>query len=144
MGAADDNIMTVNFNRSYKSLFIGGNKRVEQKSISYSYDNNFNVTQVIKSSYDTIRLAKLDYKYVDQINRFQISNADSNDSLNLPNTPEEYNAYLNFNQSALEEYFPSPLQYQVIYIHSRTSKNIEYYLKINSSNWKTFLKSKLF
>jgi hypothetical protein len=144
LGAADDNIMTVNFNRSYKSLFIGGNKRVEQKSISYSYDNNFNVTQVIKSSYDTIRLAKLDYKYVDQINRFQISNADSNDSLNLPNTPEEYNAYLNFNQSALEEYFPSPLQYQVIYIHSKTSKNIEYYLKINSSNWKTFLKSKLF
>ena len=144
LGAADDNIMTVNFNRSYKSLFIGCNKRVEQKSISYSYDDNFNVTQVIKSSYDTIRLAKLSYRYSNQNNAFEISNADERDSLNLPNTPLEYNAYLNFNQSALEEYFPSSLQYQVIYIHSKTSKNIEYYLKINSSNWKTIFKSKLF
>jgi hypothetical protein len=144
LGAADDNIMTVNFNRANKTLLIGGNKRVEKKSISYAYDENFNKTQVIKTSYDTIRLAKLRYKYSGQNNTFQISNANAIDSFEVPNTPVEYSAYLNFNQSALEEYLPSSFQYQVTYIHSERSKNIDYYFKINSSNWKTILKSKLF
>ena len=144
LGAADDNITTLNFNRADKTLLIGGNKRVEKKSISYAYDENFNKNQVIKSSYDTIRLATLSYKYSGQKNTFQISNANVSDSFNVPNTPVEYSAYLNFNQSALKQYFPSALQYQVLYIHSQRSNNIEYYFKINSSNWKTILKSKLF
>jgi hypothetical protein len=144
LGAADDNIMTVNFDRADKSLFIGGNKRVEKKSISYAYDQNFNKTQIVKTLYDTIRLATLSYKYSEQNNTFQISNANAGDSFDVPNTPSEYSTYLNFNQSALEEYFPSSFQYQVTYIHSERSKNIDYYFKINSSNWKTILKSKLF
>jgi len=144
LGAADDNITTLNFNRADKTLLIGGNKRVEKKSISYAYDENFNKNQVIKSSYETIRLATLSYKYSGQKNTFQISNANVCDSFNVPNTPVEYSAYLNFNQSALKQYFPSALQYQVLYIHSQRSNNIEYYFKINSSNWKTILKSKLF
>jgi hypothetical protein len=144
LGAANDNIMMVDFNRADKTLLIGGNKRVEQKSISYAYDENFNKTQVVKISYDTIKMAKLKYKYINQNNTFQISNANAGDSFDVPNTPVEYSAYLNFNQSALKQYFPSALEYQFQYIHSNKSKNIEYYLKINSSNWKTILKSKLF
>ena len=144
LGAADDNITMLNFNHADKTLLIGGNKRVEKKSISYAYDENFNKNQVIKSSYDTIRLATLSYKYSGQNNTFQISNANACDSFNVPKTPVEYSAYLNFNQSALAQYFPSALQYQVLYIHSQKSNNIEYYFKINSSNWKTILKSKLF
>lgn len=142
LGAADDNIMMVNFDRADKTLLIGGNKRVEKKSISYAYDENFNKTQVIKTSYDTIRLATLSYKYSDQSNTFYIRN--TSDSINSPNTPREYSAYLNFNQAAFKGYFPTDLQFQVLYIHSNTSKHVDYYFKISSSNWKTILKSKLF
>jgi hypothetical protein len=144
LGPSDDNIMMVNFDRADKTMLIGGDKRLTQISTSYVFDENFNKTRIVKISYDTIKMATLKYKYSDQPNTLYISNTNSSDSFNVPITPVEYSAYLNFNQSALSQYFPSELQFQVQYIHSRTSKNIEYYLKINSSNWKTIFKSKLF
>jgi hypothetical protein len=144
LGPSDDNIMTVDFDRADKSLLIGGNKRVENKSITYAYDENFNKTQVVKSSYDTIKMAKLSAMYFNQKEVTNFRNCNEIDSISWPIIPFDYSAYLNFNQLAMGQYLKSPLQYHVEFIHFKNNKNIDYYLKIKSSNWKTILKSKLF
>ena len=135
LGSADDNILSVDFNAGQKTLFIGPQKLVEKKSISYAFDENFNQKTIVKISTDTIRMALL------QSAQFTIRNCVEIDSLASKAKPVNKHIYLDFNQDALQTFFPSRLHYHVQYSCQQAKSARHYYLKIESDNWKSELKT---
>jgi len=123
-----------------KILQTKGKKVIENKSITYQYDDDFNKQKIEKITYDTINQVCFYAQKNDKTDSIKMSNSVLG-NFDWNKIPMETKFYLKINQEFLANIYPIHTSFDIEFICQNNNKYHDYRLIIKTKNFKKLMET---
>lgn len=139
-----EKIKAINYNNYNKVLCLLGSRPIEDKQITYQYDENFNKTKIETLHIDTIQVATLMLNSLNKKENINISNDiqfKSYSPFNMQTVPKNVKLIAHINKDFMSNIFPTHFNYELKFIQQQDNGFNTYRLELKASTIKAFLQS---